>query len=389
MSRIDDLINELCPDGVEFKELHEVFDIRNGYTPSKNNNLFWDNGNIPWFRIEDIRQHGAELNDSIQHITKLGVKKCGLFKSGSIMLSTTATVGVHALVNTDYLSNQQITNFTIKEKYSNIILNKFAYYLFYKIDKECFRITNYCGTVFVVDQNKLRRLNIPLPPLTIQEEIVSILDKFTELQTELQAELQARIKQFEFYMEKLIEDSCSKGIEFIKIKEIADISTGSSNGKDAVENGDYPFFIRSKTVKYKNDYEFDEEAIVIPGEGGVGDIFHYIKGKYALHQRAYRIHFYTDTIITKFAYYVFKTSFKNFILRKAVNATVSSVRKPMIEDFCIPIPSLEIQKKIVSILDLFDKLCNDIKEGLPAEIEARQKQYEYYRDKLLTFKQKE
>ena len=167
--------------------------------------------------------------------------------------------------------------------------------------------------------------------------------------------------------------------------DFASVGTGSSNGNEAVDGGKYPFYIRSQTVKTKNDYEFDEEAVIIPGEGGVGDIFHYQNGKYALHQRAYRINFTNEMVDTKFAYYYMKSYFKQFISRKSVDATVKSIRKPMIEDFIISIPTIEEQRKIVNILDRFDKLCNDISEGLPAEIEMRQKQYEYYRDKLLSF----
>lgn len=163
------------------------------------------------------------------------------------------------------------------------------------------------------------------------------------------------------------------------------MGTGSSNRQDAVENGEYPFYVRSKEVFRNNSYEFDEEAIIIPGEGGVGEIFHYVKGKYALHQRAYRIHFTTDDIITRFAYYYFSAFFKDFITKKAANATVTSIRKPMIEDFFIPLPSLEEQERIVSILDKFECLTSDLQVGLPAEIRLVEQQYAYYRSKLLDF----
>ena len=180
----------------------------------------------------------------------------------------------------------------------------------------------------------------------------------------------------------MIQRLCPDGVEYRKIKEIAEVGTGSSDRKDAIEDGSYPFYVRSKDVLKKNSFEFDEEAIIIPGEGGIGEIFHYANGKYALHQRAYRIHF-TTSIITKFAYYYFSNSFKAFIFQKAVNATVTSIRKPMIEDFEIPVPPLEVQRKIVEVLDNFSELTAE----LTAELEARKKQYEYYRDNLLNFSQ--
>ena len=169
------------------------------------------------------------------------------------------------------------------------------------------------------------------------------------------------------------------------LNDIAEISTGSNDRKDEVLDGEFPFYVRSKTVHRIDTYDYDEEAIVIPGEGGVGEIFHFVSGKYALHQRAYRVSFNGDRVITKFAFYFFTAKFKKFILSRAVSATVTSIRKPMITEFRIPVPPLEIQTQIVAILDKFDSLVNDLSSGLPAEINARRKQYEHYRDRLLTF----
>ena len=245
------------------------------------------------------------------------------------------------------------------------------------------------GALPQISLSVTEEFEIPIPPLPVQEEIVRILDKFTELEAELEAELEkeleARKKQYEWYRDRVL--SFDENVKRVKIKSIAEVGTGSSNGNEAEVNGKYPFYIRSQTIKQKNKYEFDEEAIIIPGEGGVGDIFHYINGKYALHQRAYRIHFTHPEISARFAFYYMKANFKKFIMGKAVNATVSSIRKPMIEDFEMPMPPIEDQRRIVAILDRFDTLCNDITTGLPAEVAARRKQYEYYRDKLLSFEE--
>lgn len=178
-------------------------------------------------------------------------------------------------------------------------------------------------------------------------------------------------------LEALIRQLCPDGVEYKRIGAIAEVGTGSSNGNEASDDGQYPFFIRSQTIKLKNDYEYDEEPIIIPGEGGIGEIFHYINGKYALHQRVYRIHFLVNDVVTKFAYYYMQAYFKPFILKKAVSATVTSIRKPMIEEFSIPFPPMEVQQEIVRILDNFTELT--------AELTARKKQYEYYRDNLMTF----
>ena len=104
-------------------------------------------------------------------------------------------------------------------------------------------------------------------------------------------------------LNELLEQLCPNGVEYWNIGDIAEVGTGSSNGNEAIDDGAYPFFVRSQTIKAKDDYEYDEEAIIIPGEGGIGEIFHYINGKYALHQRVYRIHFTIENLNVKFAYY--------------------------------------------------------------------------------------
>ena len=176
-------------------------------------------------------------------------------------------------------------------------------------------------------------------------------------------------------IKKLIKEFCPSGVEYKKIKDIAEVGTGSSDRKDAIIDGEYPFYVRSKDILRKDSFEFDEEAVIIPGEGGVGEIFHYVNGKYALHQRAYRIVLKDNKIKTKFLFYYMSNGFKKFILSKALSSTVTSIRKPMIEEFEIPLPPLPIQNAIVEILDKF--------AGLSKEIELRKKQYEYYRNLLL------
>lgn len=182
-------------------------------------------------------------------------------------------------------------------------------------------------------------------------------------------------------IDDLIQKFCPDGVEYKAIKNLAEVGTGSSNGNEAQEDGEYPFFIRSQTVKRKNDWEYNEEAIIIPGEGGIGEIYHYVNGKYAIHQRVYRIHFIDSSVDVKFAFHYFRAFFKNFIMRKAVSATVKSIRKPMIEEFMLPVPPLEVQREIIRMLDSFTLLTAE----LTAELTARKKQYNFYRDRMLTF----
>jgi type I restriction enzyme, S subunit len=189
------------------------------------------------------------------------------------------------------------------------------------------------------------------------------------------------------FLEKLLD---GVAVEWVALGSVADIGTGSSNRQDESEHGIYPFYVRSKNVLKSDTFEFDETAIVIPGEGGIGDIYHYVEGKYSLHQRAYRIRVMDNVVNTKFLYHYMSSSFKPYILMRSVGATAISIRKPMLEDFVIPVPcpdnrkkSLEIQTEIVRILDAFTELTAE----LTVELTARKKQYNYYRDQLLSFEE--
>lgn len=124
------------------------------------------------------------------------------------MISTTATLGEHAFITTDYLSNQQLTNITIKQYYKNNVIPKFAFYYCYIIAQQCYSIANYSGGIPIVDQSKFRNLPFPVPPLAEQERIVTILDRFDKLCNDisegLPAEIEARKKQYEYYRDKLL-----------------------------------------------------------------------------------------------------------------------------------------------------------------------------------------
>ena len=169
--------------------------------------------------------------------------------------------------------------------------------------------------------------------------------------------------------------------ELQNLGQLCEISTGNNNRDEASNNGKYPFFVRSKDVLAIDNYSYDENAVIIPGEGAVGDVFHYVNGKYGLHQRAYRIHPYTSNINCKYLYYYLFCHFKSYIIKKTVGATSLSIRKPMLEQFDVVVPHIKVQEEIVKILDSFTNLIDALNE----ELSLRQKQFEYYREKLLTF----
>ncbi|MGL2655215.1 restriction endonuclease subunit S [Helicobacter pylori] len=205
--RLKTLLQTLAPKGVEFKTLEEVFEIKNGYTPSKNNPEFWEKGTIPWFRMEDIRENGRILKDSIQHITPKALKGKKLFPKNSIIISTTATIGEHALLIVDSLANQRFT-FLSKKANCDIALDmKFFFYQCFLLGEWCKKNTNVSGFASV-DMTAFKKYKFPIPPLEIQQEIVKILDQFLALTTDLlagiPAEIEARKKQYEYYREKLL-----------------------------------------------------------------------------------------------------------------------------------------------------------------------------------------
>ena len=190
-------------DSVEWKTLEDIFELRNGYTPSKANSEFWTDGTIPWFRMEDIRDKGRILSDSYLHITESAIKGKGLFKANSFILATTATIGEHALLIADSLANQRFTNLKIRKSLINNIDIKFMFYYMFVVDEFCKSHTNVSGFASV-DMNALKRMAIPIPSLARQQEIVSILDTFEASITNLEAQLEQRQKQYEYYREELL-----------------------------------------------------------------------------------------------------------------------------------------------------------------------------------------
>ena len=242
-----------------------------------------------------------------------------------------------------------------------------------------------------VSSGDLAKIVVPIPcpdnpkkSLEIQAEIVRILDTFTSLTTELTTELNARKKQYNYYRDKLL--SFEEGdVEWKTLGEVAKIGTGSHDTQDAIEDGEYIFYARGREPLRLSVFDFDETAIITAGDGaGVGKVFHYAQGKYALHQRAYRI-VPGELMNPRFVYHCLASHFYAYIQKASVSSSVTSLRRPMFLSFPIPVPSLTEQNRIASILDKFDSLTNSLSEGLPREIELRQKQYEYYRDLLLSF----
>ena len=201
---LEDITNRVS---VERVELSEIFDISNGYTPKKSVSSYWDDGNVPWFRMEDIRRNGRVLSESLIKVHESAVKKSGLFPENSIIVATSATIGEHALIKIPFLCNQRFTALVLKEKYINKLDRKFLFYYCFLLDEWCRNNTTQ-SSFASVDMKGFRKFVFPVPSLTDQERIVSILDKFdalvNDISSGLPAEIEARRKQYEYYRDRLL-----------------------------------------------------------------------------------------------------------------------------------------------------------------------------------------
>lgn len=392
MSRLEELIQQYCPDGVEYHPLWSLtaWDKKfNGIDKSKQKRVIKYN----YLLAADLKSYQVDegsvklLTTNISNLYTSEELAGDLASEGEVVA---IPWGGNPIVQ--YYKGRFLTadNRIATSLDTNNLNNKFLYYCMLSQMKLISSFYRGSG-IKHPEMAKVLDLEIPVPPLPVQEEIVRILDTFTELQAELQAELQKRKEQHKYYREGLLTSFVStQNINKYKLGDICELGTGSHNTQDGLKEGAFPFYTRGVDILWLSTYDFDETAIITAGDGvGVGKVFHYVKGKYALHQRAYRIVPNQKIVLPRYLYYYFETEFYAYIMRSSVSSSVTSIRKPMLLDFPVILPSLSDQQKIVDILDRFDQLTNDLTAGLPAEIEKRRQQYEYYRDKLLTFKRKE
>ena len=400
MSRLDELIKELCPNGVEYKELGEVFNLKNGYTPSKANKEYWENTDINWFRIEDINTNGRVLSSSIEKVNKKGIKG-KLLPKNTLIISTSATIGEYALITEEFLCNQRFSCLIIKKEYKNILSPMFLRYYAHILSKKCkenIKIGNFPS----VDMDKFKKFLIPIPPLEVQDEIVRILDTFTALTAELTAELTARKNQYSWYRDYLLK--FENKVKIVKLGSIVEVYDGTHQTPDYKTSG-IPFISVENidsiysTEKYVSEEDFEKNYKIKPR---IDDIFMTrigTVGKCAIVTKNIPLAYYVslallrpnkNKIDARYLKYIIESGIGRKELNKRIlfTAVPIKINKGDIDKIEIPLPPLEVQKRIVEVLDNFEKICNDLNIGLPAEIEARQKQYEFYRNYLLTFEEK-
>ncbi len=383
MSKLNDLIKELCPNSVEYKTLGEVCEIGKGIQFNKENML--DEGSYPV--INGGISPSGFIEQFNQNENTITISQGGASAGFVNWIKTKFWAGAHCYV----LSPNK-----------NVVLNRYVYH-FAKQQEKKLQECQYGAGIPALAKSTVAELSIPLPPLAVQEEIVRILDNFTQLEAELEAELEKRKKQYEYYRDNLL--TRESRVEVKKLGEIATITRGGNfQKKNFVENGFpcihygqmYTHFgtWTDKTLTFVEKSVFDKSKQAEPNDivmavtsENVEDVCKCTAwvGKEPIAVSGHTAIIHHNQNAKYLSYYFQSSAFYQQKVKLAHGTKVIEVTPDKLNNITIPLPPLEVQERIVNVLDNFDAICTDLKIGLPAEIEARKKQYEYYRDFLLTF----
>lgn len=386
VSKLDDLIQEYCPDGVETKSLGVVCDIKTGKGITSKDTVI----------------------DGAYPVVSGGVGIMGYYdkfnrEANTVTIARAGSAGFVNFITRKFWVNDKCFSVVPKDNYVGKINSRFLYFSLKSIENHIMSLKS-TGSVPTVNTDKLSKIRIATPPLEVQKEIVNILDKFTQLEAELSAELEARRKQYDFYRNQLLtfeqqDSQRERDVKWLKLGDIAMFRNGKGHEKDVLEDGKFiivnsKFISTNGVVKKFTDKQMlplnkDDIVMVmsdLPNGKALAKTFYIDRDDgYSLNQRICSLTFNKNKCFPRFYYYMLNRHRKLLEYDSMVDQT--NLKRSDIEDLIIPVPSLSEQHRIVSILDKFDKLVNDISEGLPAEINARRQQYEYYRSKLLTFRE--
>jgi len=394
-TNIKQLIAELCPDGVEWKKLGEVT-ISLKKDTLKLTDLI-PNGKYPV--INSGREWYGRYNSYNNEGNALTIAARGEY------------AGYINYINEKFWAGGLCYPYRSKDE--NLILTKYIFYALKAHENIIMQTLVSRGSIPALNKTDIDNFPIPLPPLPVQEEIVRILDKFTadvnELIQLLERELELRHKQYEYYRNKLLTPTEENGswllnghpVEWKTLGEIVDLTMGTSpkgnnilknNIENAIEFHQGKNFFGNTFINQSNIYTTQPlkiakpNSIIMSVRAPVGSVN--LTNREIAIGRGLCSMVPKEGLLTKFLYY-FITNNKKLFDEKSKGSTFDAINTNDIKQIRIPIPPLSEQERIVAILDKFDALVNDISQGLPAEIEARKKQYEYYRNKLLTFKEKD
>jgi len=379
MSKLDELIAELCPNGVEYKELQDVLTIKNG-----SDYKGFAEGNVPVYGSGGI----------MAYVDRYAYDK------PSVLIPRKGSIDKLYYVETPFWNVDTIFYTVIN---LDIVLPRYVYHW---LLREHLEKLNTAGGVPSLTQKVLNRVKIAVPPLEVQREIVRVLDNFTFLSAELSAELSARRKQYEYYSQQLLEGykKESRRVPISALGKWQGGKTPSMQEKRFWQNGTIPW-ISSKDMKSPvlTDTEdhitevalseasmnlLPEESVAIVTRSGI--LKHsfpvaFVPFRTTVNQDIKALSV-TDGVSARYVSFALQAYGEDIRTKtKKQGGTVDSLDFQKVLDYQIPLPDYDVQLRIVDVLENFEAICNDLKIGLPAEIEARQKQYEYYRDKLLTF----
>jgi type I restriction enzyme, S subunit len=368
LNQIEKLIDKLCPKGVEFSELKEVLNYEQ---PTKYIVRSTEYANE--FTTPVLTAGKSFILGNTNEVEGI----CEANKEGPVIIFDDFTTSFH-WVNFNFKVKSSAMKI-IKPKQNSEINFRFVYYAM-----KCIEYKPQDHARHWISKYSL--FKIPIPPLVVQEEIVKILDNFTELEAELEAELETRKKQYKYYRDALL--TFEDGVEFKSVQEllnekiISTVSPPKKLAKKYYKNiGDFP--IVDQGQKFIIGYTNDKNATIDNGEyiifGDHTEAIKYIDFAFAQGADGIKI-LKTNNLVAKYFYY----SLKAFYQKTGKYTRHFSFLKKT----TIPVPTIPEQERIVKILDKFDALVNNISIGLPAELKARKQQYEYYREKLLTFKER-
>ena len=413
MSRLEELIQQYCPDGVERKTLSELGSFYGGLSGKAKEDF--KGGNAKFISYKNIYSNPS-LNINTDEKVKIAEgEKQNTIQYGDVLFTgsseTPDECGLSSVL-TDHTDEKLYLNsfcFGFRLNDASLFLPGFLKHLFRSGELRLQIGKTASGTTrFNVSKKRFATVSIPVPPLPVQEEIVRILDNFTELQAELQAELQKRLQQNNYYRDNLLSFEGRTDVQWKKLGDVADLLSGfpfdsslfADNGIKLMRGVNIKrgqlYFNKTDDRYWESEkglekYIVNENDIVISMDGSlVGRSFGMVKKEHLpllLVQRVARIR--SSSANINYIYYCICNWFPDYVDKKKTQGAIPHISLKDIANFPIPFPSLLEQQKMVEILNHFDTLTNDLTSGLPAEIEKRRQQYEYYRDKLLTFKRKE
>lgn len=390
MNKLDELIQELCPDGVEYKSFGDCAKIVRGASPRPIKNFITtEPDGVNWIKIGDVKPGEKYITSSAEKITLDGAKKSRPVKKGDFILSNSMSFGRPYILKIDGCVHD---GWLAISEFSDSYVSDFLYYLLSSnmCQNQMKKKASFGGAVQNLNADIVRELSLPVPPLEVQQEIVYLLDDFTantaELQDKLNEELETRKKQYEYYRNLLL--NANKSNTVMKLGDVADVGVGNKPVEILNDSTDYEYINAGTTNSgYTQEWNCSGDTVTTPsrGQGGIGFVG-YQSNNFWLGPLCYKIKSNKDWVTTKYLYYILSNSTEELLSLKKTGGVPALNRSDLIQ-MKISIPSLEEQNHIVDILDQFDSTYNNLKITLPTEIESRQKQYEFYRDKLLTFKE--